>query len=365
MNNTMRAARLVTPGKPFEIDSVSVPELRAGDVLVRVKACGVVPNMNAVVSGQHWYILPPLPAVYGLDAAGVVESVGAGVTGFAPGDRVFVNPILTCGSCHYCRLGQQALCPSFTLRGYFGTGPESVALMTRYPYGGFSEYTVAPPSSLVRLPDNVSFELGARLGYLGTSYAALKRAGVGPGRSVLVNGITGTLGVGATMLALAMGATRILGTGRKAEVLSRLETLGRGRVKTFALGAGSLEEWARSETGGLGVDAMIDVQGRAASIDTVHEAIRGIRRGGTAVTVGAVEGKIAFDYVWFFITGITLTGSLWFTTPEGEEMMEMARAGTLDLSALEHRTFPLDAVNDALALAATSPGGFTNVVVQI
>ena len=373
MKKTMRAARLVTPGEPFVVSEIPVPEVRPGDVLVNVKACGVVPNMNAVVSGKHWYILPPQPAVYGLDCAGVIDSVGPGVEAFKPGDRVFINPLLTCGHCHYCLCGQDVLCPSFTLRGYFGTGPESVKLMEKYPYGGFSEYTLAPEDKLVKLPDNVSFEQGARLGYLGTSYAALKSSGVGPGSTVLVNGVTGTLGVGAVLLALAMGATRILGIGRKPEVMARLEKLGRGRVKTLAVGPddaaakgqGGVPGWVREQTDGLGAHVLVDLQARSAPNELTHEAVHSLRKGGTACMVGAVEGKLAFDYVWFFITGIKLTGSLWFTTADGDAMMEMARAGTLDLSSLETQAFPLDKVNDALALAAGSPGGFTNVVVTL
>lgn len=365
MKSTMKVAQLVTPGEPFAIAEVPVPEVHPGDVLVNVKACGVVPNMNAVVSGKFWYLLPPLPAVYGLDCAGVVAKVGEGVTSFKAGDRVFVNPLLTCGQCHYCKSGKEQMCPSLTLRGYFGTGPETERLFKRYPYGGFSEYTTSAADKLVKLPDNVSFETAARLGYIGTSYSALKRAGVTNGSSVLIHGGTGTLGVAAALLALGMGATRILCTGRKTEVMQRLEKIGKGRIKTFALGSGKLDEWVRAETDGLGADGMIECQGRAADIGTTHEAIAGLKRGGTCVIVGAVEGKIAFEYVYWLITAANLTGQIWFTTAEGDEMMEMARAGTLDLSSIEHQTFPLEKVNDALALAATSPGGFTNVVVTI
>ena len=365
MKTTMKVAQLVKPGEPFQLDEIPIPQVRPGDVLVNVKACGVVPNMTAVSSGKHWYLLPPLPAVYGLDCAGLVADVGEGVTSFKAGDRVFINPLLTCGQCHYCKSGKELMCPSLTLRGYFGTGPESERLMKAYPFGGFSEYTTANADKLVRLPASVSFETAARLGYVGTSYHALKRAGITAGSSVLIHGITGTLGVGAALLALALGATRILGTGRKTDVMQRLEKLGKGRIKTFALGSGKLDEWVRSETDGLGADGMIECQGRAADIGTTHEAIASLKRGGTAVIVGAVEGKIAFEYVFWLATATNLTGSMWFSTAEGDAMMEMARAGTLDLSSIEHKTYPLAKVDEALAFAATSPGGFTNVVVTI
>ena len=77
MTTEMRAARLHTPGEPLRIDRIAVPEPGPRDVLIAVKACGVIPNMNAIFSGTLWNRLPPLPASVGLDAAGVVAKVGA------------------------------------------------------------------------------------------------------------------------------------------------------------------------------------------------------------------------------------------------------------------------------------------------
>jgi NADPH:quinone reductase-like Zn-dependent oxidoreductase len=98
--------------------------------------------------------------------------------------------------------------------GYFAFGPGGQKLFDAYPYGGLSEYHTAPERNLVVLPDSVTFEQGARFGYLGTAFSALRKAGAGPGRTVLVDGISGTLGLGACLIALGLGATRILGTGR-------------------------------------------------------------------------------------------------------------------------------------------------------
>ena len=106
----MRAARLHQPGQPLSIDQVAVPEPGPRDVLIAVKACGVIPNMNAIFSGALWNRLPPLPASVGLDAAGVVVKTGTAVTGIAPGTRVYVNPWLACGTCAYCRAGKPLQC---------------------------------------------------------------------------------------------------------------------------------------------------------------------------------------------------------------------------------------------------------------
>ena len=143
MTAEMRAARLHTPGEPLLIDRIAVPEPGPRDVLIAVKSCGVIPNMNAIFSGALWNRLPPLPASVGLDAAGVVAKVGAAVTNVAVGARVYVNPWLNCGTCVYCRAGTPLQCSAAAFQGYFGFTDQSAPLLRAYPYGGFAEYMVA------------------------------------------------------------------------------------------------------------------------------------------------------------------------------------------------------------------------------
>src|SRR5262249_57895548 len=120
-----------------------------------------------------------------------------------------------------------------------------------YPFGSFSEYITASPQRLVRLPEQVTFEQAARFGYLGTSFAALRLGQVGGGSAIAINGVTGTLGAGATLLALGMGATRILGLGRNRDVLAQVKPLSPDRIEVLALGDAPIAEWMRQHTGGL------------------------------------------------------------------------------------------------------------------
>src|ERR1700689_461122 len=175
---TMIAARLHTYGQPMTPDRIGVPEPRPTDVLVEVKACGVVPNLTRVVSNYFGTLtpdnkmMPPLPAIFGLDPAGVVAKVGEQVWQVRPGERVYVNPGRSCGSCRMCRSGQPRDCPSWTLQGYFGRSQE---IMRAYPYGGLAQFITAPASALVKLPDNVSFEAAARLRHLRPPHSAAKK----------------------------------------------------------------------------------------------------------------------------------------------------------------------------------------------
>ena len=235
-------------------------------MLVEVKAAGVVPNLRNVVTSYPkrfpFLPLPALPAIYGFDSAGVVAQVGSQVRAdIKPGDRVYVNPGLSCGSCLACRRGDHINCTAYTFQGYFGFGPGSQQLFEDYPYGGFGQYLTAPAANLVKLPDSISFEQGARFGYLGTAYSALRKAQFSPGQTVLIDGATGTLGLGAVILGLARGAARIFATGRNTTLIEKLQQLEPQRIVPIALGSRPTSEIVMDATGSFGVDALIEALG--------------------------------------------------------------------------------------------------------
>ena len=368
MTKMMRAARLHKVGEPFHVDTIPVPELGPNDVLVEVKAAGVVPNLrNVVTKYPEWFPflpLPQLPAIYGLDSAGLVAEVGSRVrSGIKPGDRVYVNPGLSCGSCTACRRGDLINCTSYTFMGYFGFGPGSQQLFQDYPYGGFGQYLKSPAANLVKLPDSITFEQGARFGYLGTSYSALRKAQFSPGQSVLIDGATGTLGLGAVLLALAMGATRVFGTGRNRALLDKIQNIDPTRIVPIALGTRPTSEIVMEATEGYGVDVLIEALGPNAAVSTVLDSFNALRRGGKAVNIGGVADPIPLDPFPLMCLQKSYIGSLWFTAAEGEDMAAMAASGRLDLSVFEHERFGLDQVNEALDAIDQRTGGFTNVVI--
>jgi len=365
---TMLAARLHKIGEPMKLEHVPVPEPRPTDVLVAVKACGVVPNLiNVLTHWQTWFPelpLPKLPAIFGLDVAGVIAGVGEQVQNFQEGDRVYVTPGLFCGSCPACRADDTMNCTNYTFRGYFGFGPNSQKQFDAYPYGGMCEYITAPQHNLVRIPDKVSFEEAARFGYIGTAYAALRKAQAGPGKTVFINGLTGTLGLGATICALGRGVTRILGTARDRQRLARVKALAPNRIEVLAQDEGrSVAEWARSFTGGDGVDATIDCLGPGTSGTLLMDAIYALRRGGKAINIGGVGEKTVMDIHWMMDNQIEFIGSNWFTVADGEALSAMAEAGTLDLSVFQHVRIRLSEVNRALDGSQFRDGGFTNLVI--
>lgn len=364
---TMRAAVIRAVGTPFVIEQIPRPVVHPDDVLVEVRACGLVPNFETILSENLPPVLtrPAFPAVYGLDAAGVIVGKGSRVHGVEIGDRVYVNPMRGCGNCRYCRVGQKEGCDYFALNGYLGSGIKSAKLMADHPLGGFTEYITAPPSSLVHLPDSVSFEAAARWGYMGTGYAALRRANVGQGTTLLVNGASGTLGLGTVLFALALGVSKILGVGRKSELLERVRALDPERIHVHSSETeGSVTEWAQSLTDGTGPDVVIDALPTGAPVEAFLESFAALGRCGTLVNVGGVIDDVPINVFSLFNKGQSILGSYWFTTEQGQEMADLAGAGLVRLDALDHHVFDIAEISSALTTASQHPGGFSNVVVR-
>lgn len=361
----INVARLVTPGKPLEVGTAEKPVPGPKDVLVKVAACALVPNTFNVASGYTPFGLPNLPAVFGLDVSGTVEALGERVVGLKVGDRVYVDPWLTCETCHQCRRGRTDLCPNGYFRGYMSPTVDGVKWINQYPMGGLSEYVVSPHTKVARVPESVDLLTAARFGYVGTSFAALLKGGLGPGRTLLINGVTGTLGVAAVAIALGIGATKILGVGRNRELLERVRELAPGRVETVSSGDGvDLVAWAKEHTGGLGVDMMYDCLGVGSDAQGTNTLLRAIKSGARAVLVaGGVEGMVGQTYMDVLMGDVHAVGSVWFTAAEVDQLIALVASGVIDLSFLENRSFALPEVNEALQCVGARPGGFVNVVV--
>lgn len=361
----MNVALLVAPGEPLKLAVTDRPDPGPTDVLVKVEACGIVPNACNIVKGITQHRLPELPTVFGLDAAGTIAAVGDAVVGLEVGQRVYVDPYLTCATCEQCRSGRDDLCAAGSLRGYFSNTEVGQPLLKQYPIGGLSEYVLSPHRNIVRLPDSIDLLTAARFGYMGTSFAALRRARLEPGKTLLINGVTGTLGFAAVAIALGMGATRILGIGRNRELLERVRQFAPRRVETCSsLDVADTAAWVREQTGGRGVDVMYDCLGFGADSTSTSALIPAVKPGGRAVLVaGGVDGDITQSYIGAY-ADVSVRGSMWFSPADIDSMVAMIDAGVIDTSYLEHHSFAMGEVNDALEFVGSRPGGFINTVVR-
>jgi len=210
----------------------------------------------------------------------------------------------------------------------------------------------------------MTYDEAARLGYIGTAYSGLRKASIGPSSTILIQGATGTLGLGGVISALAMGVKRVLGTARNRAQLAAMKAIAPDRIETFCLDDGSVADWAKSLTQGEGVDATLDCLGTGASHDVFLEGLYGLRRGGRIVNVGATAGRVPVDFHYVMDRNIQMIGSLWFTPDEGRELVACAETGALRMSIFEHQTFALDDVNEAISGIAVRNGGFSNFVIH-
>src|ERR1035438_9679704 len=190
----MKAIRLVEPGRPLELQEVSVPAVGARDVLVRVKAAGVCHSDAHYRAGKS--LVRPLPLTLGHEVAGVVERAGAEVSHVKVGDRVCLHYLASCGECVYCQRGNEQFCVSGEMMG-------------KYRDGGYAEFIVMPARSVFRLPEEIPFEQGAiMMCSSATSLHALNKARLRAGETVAVFGVGG-LGLSAIQLARAFGAREV------------------------------------------------------------------------------------------------------------------------------------------------------------
>ena len=192
MSNTMKAARVHEFGKPLTIDEVPIPEVGAGEALIKIQASGVCHTDLHAANGD-WPVKPKLPLIPGHEGVGFVAAVGAGVTRLKEGDRVGIPWLHTaCRQCQYCMTGWETLCESQERTGY------SVD-------GGYADYALADASFVGVLPNSVGFLDIAPILCAGvTVYKGLKVTEVRPGQWCAIIGIGG-LGHVAVQYAKSMG----------------------------------------------------------------------------------------------------------------------------------------------------------------
>lgn len=294
MMTSMRAVRLheVNGVAEFRLDkNVEVPTPTDGEVLLAVKACGLNQVDLLTRDGQTPAAIP-LPHISGTEVAGDVMAVGPGVTQWKAGDRVVVDPILSCGECSFCRSGQTNMC----LRGrVFGVQTQ----------GGYAERVVAPAHQLVRLPASLSYAEAAAVAVTGpTAWHMLRRrADIRIGEDVLIIAAGAGIGVLGMQIAAAAGA-RVIVTAGSEDKLRQARELG----AQFAVNHRdpSWPEQVRKWTGGRGVDVVFEHVGAA----TWEGSLRSLARGGRLVTCGGHSGFSVNINLWhLFVKEHTIIGS--------------------------------------------------------
>jgi len=349
-------------GKPVSVEQIEVQAPHAGEVMIRLAACGVCHSDLSATNGTITY---PLPLVLGHEGAGVVTAVGEGVSRFAVGDRVVSSFVSMCGRCHYCQTGRPQLCvqslqalytlPDGTVRTHDEAG---TALNVFCGCGVMAEYATLHADSLVKIDREMPLDRAALIscGVMTGFGAAVNTARVEAGSIAVVFGCGG-VGLNAIQGCAIAGAGMVVAVDtseRKLELARRF-----GATHAFNVtGVDQVGKALYKLTGG-GADYAFDCVGQG---KISEQAFGVLRRGGTAVTVGiaAPGDKIVLNAQLVAVTEKTLTGSYYGSARPQQDfprLIGLYRSGRLKLDELITRTYSIDEAPQAFADLAEGQDG--------
>ena len=334
MTNQMRASYLVKQGQ-VEVRTVSLPELDADQVLVRVASVGVCGS--DVHYYQHGKIGPYVvdhPLILGHELSGTITAVGSAVDPARIGSRVAVEPQRPCRVCTQCKAGRYNLCPDIE---FYATPPIQ---------GGFCEFVKIQSDFAYDIPDSVSFDAAALIEPLSVGIWAAQRAEITVGSRVLIAG-AGPIGLIMAQVARAFGASEIYITDINEE------------RRAFALNHGATAglDPRTDQVEGLDVDAFIDASGVAGA---VVQGIKAVGPAGRVILVGMGNDDVTLPVSYIqnkeiWVSGVFRYANTW---PMG---IELISSGKVNLDILVTHTYGLDDVEEALN-SGKIPGALKAVV---
>ena len=341
----MKAVRLVRLGKPLEDAEVSLPDIDASEVLVRVAACGICHSDAHYRAGIS--PIDSLPVTLGHEVAGRVETVGRDVHHVSSGDRVYVHYLVSCGCCDFCRRGHEQFCSKGQMIG-------------KHRDGGYAEFIKVPGRNVFLLPDGIPFEHGAiMMCSSATALHALNKARLKSDESVAVFGFGG-LGFSALQLARAFGCDEVYVVDLNPAKLASIATF--GGIAIDATAEDPVEQ-IREATDGKGVDVSIELVGSAI---TMGQAVRCLGVFGRAALVGlTAESLSVLPYTEVINKEAEIIGVSDHLATELPLLMQFARNGKLRFPQGTLRSVGLDAaqINAALDAVVRSSDHIRTVIV--
>ena len=356
--STMRAAVYRAPDVVVT-ETVPVPEIGPGEVLVRIDTCGICgTDLKKIHTGSH-----TAPRVFGHEMAGTIAAIGAGVRGFRVGDRVMAFHHIPCGHCFYCRKQTFAQCEQYKKVGTTaGTGAPSG--------GGFAQYIRVmdwivgdgvTPAGLIHIPDDIPFEQAAFIEPVNTCFKAIRLLHLEPDDTVLVVG-QGSIGIILAALAHQTGAT-VLTSDMYPE---RHATAAQFGLDHPLDARGDVVAACKDATEGRGADVALVAVGSDALISMAMDAVR---CGGRVMLFASTQhGSAPFDPAAVCMDEKTLLGSYSASVAIQQEGIDLVfegyRSGTLDLTKLISHRFPLEDAAQGVHLASNPQPDSMKVVIK-
>lgn len=358
----MKAAVLKAFGTPLIIEDLPDPVLGTGEVVVDVVAAGVLPYMAEVLSGKRRYMMT-LPMAPGAGAVGRVRAIGPDSTRLRVGEWVICDPTV--------RSRDESRTPDITLQGLSARGDGGLKLQAHYHHGSWAEQMLVPTENVFPLGpiDEADAGMWCVIGLYLVPYGGLLAIDLKPGEILLVSGATGNFGSAGVAVALAMGAACVVAPGRNEAMLQSLERRFGARVRTVKLTGDEAEDIRRMKAAAPGpIDAVLDLLPPSAPASAVRAAAMTVREYGRVVLMGGVGmlggDDFALPYPWLMRNNITVRGQWMYPPSANALMINLVRAGLLDISTVETTVFPLDRANEAVASAAAAGGRFKRTVIR-
>jgi L-iditol 2-dehydrogenase len=344
----MRMMKAAVLNKPFDIEvkSIPVPVPGEDEALVKVRCIGICgSDVHYYEHGRIGRFVVEAPIILGHELAGEVVEVGAKVTNVSVGDRVAVEPGVTCGTCAYCKSGRYNLCPDVR---FLATPPVD---------GAWAEYVAIRSDFLFRLPEGMSFEQGALLEPLSVGFHAMKRGGVTPADQVLVTGL-GPIGLLAAQAARLFGVTEIYATD--VVPFRRELALDMGVTAVIDPAKEDTAKRLRELTGGEGVDVIVETSGNA---QAVHDAVRTAKRGGRIVLVGMpADDEIPVNINQLIDSELDVYGVFRYANTYSAAIQALRRSG-IDIEKVVTHKFALQDIREAVELARTGKDSSIKIMI--
>ena len=318
-------ALLLTAYRQLELAEMPTPDIGPDDVLVRVAACGICGSDVHGYDGSTGRRIPPL--VMGHEAAGVIESVGANVAEFRPGQRVTFDSTVSCGQCDYCRSGRVNLCDSRQVLG--------VSCGDYRRHGAFAEFVAVPARILFPLPAALPMEHAAMIEALSVAVHAVKQAPPSHDDVVVVVGV-GMIGMLIVQVLRHYGCGRIIAVDVDDGRLQLARDFGAG--DTLNANVGDAAARIVELTGGRGASAAWEAVGAAASVRT---AINCVRKGATVTLVGNVSPTVEIPLQMVVTRELRLQGTC-ASSGEYPECIDLLASGAVDVQPLISACTTLD-----------------------
>lgn len=317
----------------IRVEDIDEPIMKDNDVKIKVKWCGICgSDLHEYVAGPifipkdipHPVTKEVAPITMGHEYSGEIIAIGKNVTSLKVGDRVVTEPLITCGKCNPCKNNDYNTCDNLGFQGLSGWG------------GGFSEFTTYNSSLVHKIPENISFEVGALVEPIAVAYHSLKKGNFKSGQIAVVSG-AGTIGLSTVKCLLAMGASQVIMVQRKS--IRQQYALEAGVSVVLDPNEVDVVEEIKKITNGHMADVAFETTGAESVFKLLLDCIH---NQGTQVITSIWEGDVKYNLNSIVLTEKNIAGTICYKDEDFKEVISLISEGKINTDGLITKKIHLD-----------------------